>query len=557
MNPSRIFKASPAVAALAVAFLAPSALSQADAPLPNPPEFPFENPLLPDQDILGKFLFWDEQLSHDNTVACGTCHIHENGGTDPRAIPVTNPGLDGMFGTLDDIHGSPGVRSIDHGTNSLLMDGTFGTDAQVTGRKTPSMINAAYFNELFWDGRAVQAFTDPQTGLVEIPYLGALESQAAGPPLSEVEMSSVGRTWDDITAKLATVTPMALGTNLPPEMIDFRDANPTYADMMTAVYGDPAITSKRIIFAIANYERTLIADDTPLDDFLKDITPDLGPFQPGFDLFQGVANCASCHTLPFTMDNDFHNIGLRPDAEDIGREGFTANPFDKGKFKTPMVRNAALRVPLFHNGQAATVAELIEFYDGGGDFNDNGLLDPFMLPLGLTAQEKADLVDLIENGMTDARLVNNVFPFTRPTLRSELPDTNVRYGVASLDSQGGTAEIYANGPANRGNSNFVIGLRDAQPNRAASLVFSFVQDPNGTLFPDPRFPVPVNLGLGAIFLKAPTATDANGLASFNLEIPADPILGGFEFYAQWFIADTGANPPGNLYGTEGLAIEVL
>ena len=111
MNPSRIFKASPAVAALAVAFLAPSALSQADAPLPNPPEFPFENPLLPDQDILGKFLFWDEQLSHDNTVACGTCHIHENGGTDPRAIPVTNPGLDGMFGTLDDIHGSPGVRS--------------------------------------------------------------------------------------------------------------------------------------------------------------------------------------------------------------------------------------------------------------------------------------------------------------------------------------------------------------------------------------------------------------------------------------------------------------
>jgi len=552
----RFFQASSAVAILAAAVLAPAASSQADVAMPNPPEFPDSNPLLPDQDLLGKFLFWEEQMSHDNTVSCGTCHIHEAGGSDPRATATINPGADNVFGTDDDIRGSAGVHRIDHATNQLVFSGSFGTDVQVTGRKSPSMINAVYFEDIFWDGRATQAYTDPQTGLVELPYLGALESQAAGPPVSDVEMGSVGRTWDHITAKLVTAKPGALATDLPPEMEDFRAAYPTYPAMFAAVYGDPAITSKRITFAIANYERTLIADESPLDDFLKGNTPDMGPFQAGFTLFGGAANCTSCHTLPFTMDSDYHNIGVRPESEDIGRMGFTGNPADIGKFKTPMVRNAALRVPLFHNGQANTVADVVEFYDRGGDFNV-GNQDPQIVPLGLTAQQKADLVALIEDGMTDPRLANNVFPFTRPTLRSELPPLNVEYGVASLDSQGGTAGIYANGPANRGNANFVIGLRDARPNKPATLVFSFGADPNGTLFPDPRFPVPVNLGIGAIFLKAPTATTADGLASFNLGIPNDSILAGFEFYAQWFIADPGSNPPGGIYGTKGLAVTIL
>ncbi len=556
MNSFRFRKLS-ACAALAAAIMAPAAISQADAPLPNPPEFPFENPLLVDQDILGKFLFWEEQLSHDNTMSCGTCHIHENGGTDPRSIgAATHPGPDNMFGTDDDINGSPGVRRIDFASNDLLFSSSHGTAAQATGRKAPSTINAAYFNDIFWDGRATSAFTDPQTNMVEIAYLGALESQAVGPPGSDVEMSAVGRTWDDITAKLEGVTPMALATNLPLEMQDFLDSNPTYPDMFAAVYGDGAVTSKRVGFAIANYERTLIADETALDDFLKDVTPDLGPFQAGFDLFQGDANCATCHTLPFTMDNDYHNIGVRPDADDAGRMDFTSDPADVAKFKTPMVRNSALRLPLMHNGSINSITELIDFYDVGGNFDD-GNLDINILVLNLTAQEKLDLVDFVENGMTDARLTSNVFPFTRPTLRSELPSLNTNYGVASADSIGGFAGVYTNGPANRGNGNFVIGLTDASPNKAAQLILSFGQDLAGTPYPDPRFPVPVNVGIGSIFVKAPTTTTADGLASFNMPIPNDAILAGFKFYAQWFVADPGAVPPGGIYGTDGLEIQIL
>ncbi|MDG2148744.1 MAG: cytochrome c peroxidase [Planctomycetota bacterium] len=555
MNPSCFRKLGPSIA-LVVAILSPAAISQADAPMPNP-EFPDNNPLLPEQDTLGKFLFWEEQMSHDNTMSCGTCHIHENGGSDPRSNVATHPGPDNVFGTDDDINASPGVRLIDFSTNTLLTSGAHGSAPQSTDRKSPPTVNAGLFTEVFWDGRAGQVFTDPQTGLVEIAYGGALESQAVGPPLSDVEMSAGGRTWDDVVAKLAVVTPMALAEDIPVEMQDFMSANPTYGDMFEAVYGTPEITSKRVAFAIANYERTLVSDGSPLDDFLKGVTPDLGPFQAGFDLFQGSANCAACHVMPRTMDDDFHNLAVRPDAEDMGRMNHTGDPLDIAKFKTPMVRNAALRVPLMHNGSIDTITDLIEFYnDGGGDFNE-GNLDPNIVPLSLTDQEKQDLIDFIEVGMTDSRLVNNVHPFTRPTLRSELAPLNVNYGVASMNGSGGFASIYTNGPANRGNENFVIGLADAGGGLPAQLMLSFVQDLSGAPYPDPRYDVNINIGVGALFLKFPTVTSAGGQASFNLPIPGDAILAGFEFYGQWFVADVASPLLGDIFGTDGLKIQIL
>jgi cytochrome c peroxidase len=546
-NRSRLSR--PLAAALLAALLAPVAMSQADVAMPNPPEFPIENPLLPDQDILGKFLFWDEQMSHDNTMSCGTCHIHEAGGSDPRL--AINPGPDGLFSTADDIHGSAGL--IPQTTaNEMEFVPSFGAGIQVTGRKAPSAINAVYHNDIFWDGRALTTFTDPQSGLVEIVFGGGLESQAAGPPNSSVEMSANGTDWNDVTAKIAISTPMALATNIPIEMQDFLADNPTYPDMFEAVYGDPAVTSKRLLFAIANYERTLIADETPLDDFLKGMTIDLGVFQPGFDLFQGSANCAICHVMPFTMDDDFHNIGVRPDAEDIGRQAVTGDPADIAKFKTPNIRNSALRLPLFHNGSINSITELVDFYNDATAF---GLpnTDENFIALGLTDQDKLDLVDFIAVGMTDQRLVNKVFPFNRPTLRSELPSLNVVYGVASLDSVGGTATIFANGPANRGSQNFLIGMSDAQPNRPAVLALAFASDPLATPYPDPRFPIPMNLDIFSIFQMTAFVTSPDGIASFNMPIPNNAILVGFKFYAQWFVDEVGTQE----YGTEGLEIQIL
>lgn len=549
---------TPAAALLAVA-LAPAAASQADAVMPNPPEFPDENQPLPDQDILGKFLFWEEQMSSDNTMSCGTCHIHEAGGSDPRSFVPTHPGPDGIMGNDDDIAGSFGVVRHDVLTGEFIDGGFFASGAQATGRKTPTMINAVYFNELFWDGRAPQGYTDPQTGLLEIPYLAALESQAAGPPLSDVEMAGVNQTWDDITAKLPGVTPMALATNIPAEMVDFMSDNPTYPDMFEAVYGDPAITSLRIMKAIANYERTLISDETILDQFLKGIIDDFTHLDPkmqqGFDLFQGDANCATCHTLPFTMDNDFHNVGVRPDAEDIGREEVTGSPSDKGRFKTPNVRNAKLRQTLFHNGGIVGVEELIRFYDRGGDFDD-GNLDENILVLNLTEPEIEALTFFIEEGCTDPRVENGTFPFTRPTLRSELPPLNTTYGVSSQDSLGGTAEWIIAHPANLKNSDFLMGVSDGLPGEAALLILTFLPG-DGSPYPDPRFPVPVNVDLTTILLAFSRTLSVDGLATVNLPIPPNPILSGQKFYGQWFINDDAQLATGGVYGTEGAEFEIL
>ena len=100
-------------------------------PVPVPPE----NPITEEKRVLGKILFWDEQLSSDDTVACGTCHIPASAGADPR--PATNPGFDGIFDTDDDIIGSFGVVRR-NALNEPVDDPLFGFEPQVTGRAAQS-----------------------------------------------------------------------------------------------------------------------------------------------------------------------------------------------------------------------------------------------------------------------------------------------------------------------------------------------------------------------------------------------------------------------------------
>ena len=68
-----------------------------------PVRVPAGNAITPEKALLGKALFWDEQLSSTRTVACGTCHVPSAGGTDPRAAGAVHPGADGVFGTPDDV----------------------------------------------------------------------------------------------------------------------------------------------------------------------------------------------------------------------------------------------------------------------------------------------------------------------------------------------------------------------------------------------------------------------------------------------------------------------
>ena len=116
----------------------------------------------------------------------------------------------------------------------------FGFEPQVTLRRAGTVIGAAYFDLLFWDGRAESEFVDPETGQVSIPSGGALESQAVAPIVSPIEMAHEGRTWDDVRAKLSASRPLALAWDLPADLTAALLSNPSYGDLFTDAFGDPA-----------------------------------------------------------------------------------------------------------------------------------------------------------------------------------------------------------------------------------------------------------------------------------------------------------------------------
>src|SRR5690606_15217017 len=180
------------VAALVLCVATADLAAQGLPPVPVPPE----NPITADKAVLGKILFWDEQLSADDTIACGTCHRPEAAGGDPRVR--RHPGYDGVFFTVDDVFASPGVVHLDASRAHAPVPG-FGLDLQVTGRSSPSAITSQWAPEQFWDGRAPTSFVDPVTGLVSIAQGGSLEVQALGPLQNPVEMAHETRPWNEIT----------------------------------------------------------------------------------------------------------------------------------------------------------------------------------------------------------------------------------------------------------------------------------------------------------------------------------------------------------------------
>jgi cytochrome c peroxidase len=110
-------------------------------------------------------------------------------------------------------------------------------------------------------------------------------------------------------------------------------------------------------------------------------------------------------------DQGFHNTGVRPTHEDLGRAGLGPNgapwsqsgsPVDRGAFKTPGLRNLKLTAPYFHKGGTPTIAAVVDFYARGGDFK-NPELSKDMKHISLSTNDKSDLVAFLTNALTDCR----------------------------------------------------------------------------------------------------------------------------------------------------------
>lgn len=386
-------------------------------PLPPLP-VPTQNPITEPKRLLGKVLFWDEQLSSDNTVACGTCHIMSSAGADPRF--ARHPGHDATYHTDDDVFGSAGVRRAD-GSGAYHSDPLFGAAPQVTNRSAPILTGIQWHTLLFWDGRATGRFVDPETGAVVMASGGALESQAVAPILSDVEMGHEGRDWNDVRAKLAAARPLAFAADLPPDVAAALAGGASYPQLFAAAFGDGAISARRIAFAIATYERTLVPNETPWDRSQRGDADAMTPSErTGFGFFR-ASECNICHVPPTFSDNTFRNIGLRPVVEDQGRRNVTGALSDRGKFKVPTLRNTGLKRSFMHTGHLTTLDEVVDFYDhvnGQEHFLDNQ--DFHVRNINIPSNMRQGLIDFLTTGLTDPRVANEEFPFDRPRLHSEI-----------------------------------------------------------------------------------------------------------------------------------------
>ncbi|MBE0691433.1 MAG: cytochrome-c peroxidase [Anaerolineae bacterium] len=251
------------------------------ATLLDVPPIPENNPMTPESIELGELLYFEPRLSASGVISCHTCHNLSLGGTD--RLPTS-----------------------------------LGHEFQTGGRNAPTVLNAAFFNMQFWDGRA--------TGL---------EEQAEGPIQAGVEMA--------LPADMAVEHIAAIEGYLPYFQAAFPgEENP--------------ITFENITKAIASFERTLVTPDDGLDRYLRgDETALSDDARRGMEIVVQVG-CIACHNGPML------SLGtLMPfnHGEDLGRATVTGSESDKFFFRVATWRNIELTAPYFHDGSAETLEDAV------------------------------------------------------------------------------------------------------------------------------------------------------------------------------------------------------
>jgi cytochrome c peroxidase len=277
---------------------------------------PADNPLTPAKIALGRRLFNDRRLSRDGSVACATCHNPSRAFTDGRP-------------TARGIGGQPGPRN------------------------APTIVNRAYGQSFFWDGRAV-----------------SLEQQVVQPLVDPTEMAATPE---------RIVSMLGRDAGYRRQFYEAFDRDPRWEDVARA---------------LASYVRTIRSGSSRYDRFRHGEIAALSPVeQRGMRLFLSRANCWECHSGPTLSDERFHNTGVAfrgPVVLDAGRFTVSRQPSDLGAFKTPTLREVVRTGPYMHDGSLTTLEAVVDYYNRGGNANPG--LDPIVQPLRLTAEDRRALV---------------------------------------------------------------------------------------------------------------------------------------------------------------------
>lgn len=282
----------------------------------------------PQTEELGKFLFFDPRLSSSQQIACGSCHDPSLGWTDGRRV-------------------------------------SFGHDRVRGKRNAMTLLNAAYFNELFWDGRA--------KGLLDLILI---------PLQSEIEMDA------DIE-----------------EVLERISAIPEYRTKFKEAFGDDGVNEERISIAIASFVRTIRSSPSDFDHFVNGDSQRLTDQEiRGMHTFRTKARCMNCHHGPLFSDGKFHHTGLSYYGrrfEDRGRYEATEDKEDMSRFRTPTLRDLEFTGPWMHNGLFTNFTGVLNMYNHGVTFNSrvrerSPPLSPLIQPLDLSVEEIEDLESFLK-----------------------------------------------------------------------------------------------------------------------------------------------------------------
>jgi cytochrome c peroxidase len=279
---------------------------------------PEEAPYSPQLATLGKMLFFDPRLSGDQNINCVTCH---------------NP----SFGFE-----TPVSRAV-------------GASGNTVARHAPTVLNMAWSEHFFWDGRA-----------------SSLEEQAASPIESDKEM---GGDFGVIISRLGMVE--------------------EYERWFDRLFPDEGLNRNTILKALAAYQRTIVAGWSPFDRWVAgDEYAIPAEAVAGFKLFTGKAGCANCHSGWNFTDGQFHDIGLYD--EDIGRAGVDPkDPKARYAFKTPSLRNISYRAPYMHHGLMTDLEQVIDHFANGGI--ERASRSDLMQPFELDDTERRQLVAFLHS----------------------------------------------------------------------------------------------------------------------------------------------------------------
>jgi len=294
-------------------------------PLPALPAASWHTPA---SERLGKQLFFDPRLSSSGQLACVSCHDSQLGWGDGKRVSA-------------------------------------GHDRQTGRRNAMTLLNAAYFDHLFWDGRA--------DGLLDL---------ALQPIQSPVEMNAeIGK----VVARLQHIN--------------------GYPEAFEQAFNSPQVSPERIAQAIAAFVRSVVSSPSRFDRFARGDYERLnGQEIEGLHLFRTRARCMNCHNGPRFSDGLFHHTGLSYYGrrfEDLGRFEVTGNPEDRGKFRTPSLRNVRHTDPWMHNGLFDNFTGILRMYNHGVTYGARKRpgapeLSPLIRPLGLDSRELEALEAFLE-----------------------------------------------------------------------------------------------------------------------------------------------------------------